>query len=81
MRDTWRSPNSRGEYPAEWVLNIPSLDLNLEVKPYLADQEMDVSYTYWEGAVEVYGTSRGAPISGGGYVEMTGYAASMEGVF
>lgn len=79
--DTWRSPNSGGEYPARWVLNIPSLDLNLQVEPYLADQEMDVSYTYWEGAVEVNGTMGGGPISGDGYVEMTGYTHSIEGAF
>jgi predicted secreted hydrolase len=47
----------------------------------MADQEMDVSYTYWEGAVEVNGTSRGVLISGNGYVEMTGYADSIEGAF
>jgi predicted secreted hydrolase len=55
--------------------------LNLEIKPYLADQEMQVSYTYWEGAVEVDGTVKGDAISGRGYVELTGYAASMESEF
>jgi predicted secreted hydrolase len=81
VQDSWRSPNSGAEYPAEWRLIIPSLDLSLNVKPYMADQEMDVSYTYWEGAVEVNGTSRGVLISGNGYVEMTGYADSIEGAF
>jgi predicted secreted hydrolase len=81
VQGTWRSPDSGAEYPADWILNIPSLDLNLKVKPYMVDQEMDVSYTYWEGAVDVNGASEGVPISGSGYVEMTGYAASMEGQF
>jgi predicted secreted hydrolase len=79
--DSWRSPNSRAEYPADWSLEIPSLDLSLKVKPYLADQEVDVSYTYWEGAVEVNGIANDVAISGSGYVEMTGYAASIEGEF
>lgn len=80
-RDFWRSPNSGAQYPAEWSLEIPSIDLSLVVKPYLADQEMEVSYTYWEGAVEVSGSAQGAAVSGSGYVELTGYAASMEGEF
>jgi predicted secreted hydrolase len=81
VRESWSSPDSGAVYPAEWSINIPSMNLNLTVKPYMANQEMDVSYTYWEGAVEVNGTSRGVPISGSGYVEMTGYAALMEEQF
>jgi predicted secreted hydrolase len=42
---------------------------------------MDVSYIYWEGAVEVSGTNAGNPVSGVGFVEMTGYAVSLEGEF
>jgi len=30
--------------------------------------------TYWEGAIEVQGTSGGAPLTGLGYMELTGYA-------
>ncbi len=79
--DTWRSPNSGAEYPSEWLLEVPSLDLQLEIKPLLADQEMDVSYIYWEGAVKIEGTISGRQVSGIGYVELTGYAESMEGDF
>ena len=35
----------------------------------------------WEGAVAVAGTNRGHPVHGRGYVELTGYARSMQGVF
>ena len=42
---------------------------------------MNVSYSYWEGAVAVNGSLNGVNITGNGYVEMTGYAASMEGEF
>jgi predicted secreted hydrolase len=38
-------------------------------------------FVYWEGAVSVAGTSRGRPLGGRGYVELTGYARSMQGVF
>ena len=73
---TWTSPRSGAVYPAQWRLAAPEQGLELEVRPLLADQEMETSFVYWEGAVEVSGTS-----SGRGYVELTGYAGSMAGVF
>jgi predicted secreted hydrolase len=66
--DHWRSPRSGGVYPSRWRLRIPSENLDLEITPLLADQELDVSFRYWEGAVAVAGTQ-----SGRGYVELTGY--------
>ncbi len=78
---TWRSPRSGAEYPARWTLTVPSLDLRLDMEPWLADQELNVSYNYWEGAVKVKGERAGQPVSGNGYVEMTGYAGSMQGQF
>ncbi len=71
----WRSPRSGARYPARWRLRIPREDLDLEVRPLLADQELDVSFRYWEGAVSIEGTHRGQPIRGSGYVELTGYTA------
>jgi predicted secreted hydrolase len=47
----------------------------------LADQELNVSYAYWEGAVQISGEHGGDPVRGSGYVEMTGYASSMQGQF
>jgi predicted secreted hydrolase len=81
VADTWTSPNSGAQYPARWTVHIPDADLTLEITPYIADQEMQVSFVYWEGAVQVFGQVGGAPVSGQGYVELTGYAASMEGEF
>ncbi len=69
----WRSPRSGARYPARWRLRIPREGLDLEVRPLLADQELDVSFRYWEGAVEVEGAHRGRPVRGRGYVELTGY--------
>jgi len=70
---TWTSPRSGARYPARWRLSIPAEGLDLEIRPYLADQELDTSFRYWEGAVGVSGTASGRPISGSGYVELTGY--------
>jgi predicted secreted hydrolase len=69
----WRSPRSGARYPERWRLRIPSENLDLEVRPLLADQELDVSFRYWEGAVGLEGTRRGRPVQGRGYVELTGY--------
>ncbi len=79
--DTWRSPRTQAEYPSRWRLTVPSLDLELKLEPWLADQELNVSYDYWEGAVRIDGLRQGQPVSGNGYVEMTGYAGSMQGQF
>ena len=75
----WRSPRSGGQsptkYPDRWRVHIPDEELDLDVRPLLADQELDVSFRYWEGAVGITGTHHGRPIQGQGYVELTGYAA------
>ncbi len=74
--DTWRSPRSGAVYPSRWRFAIPAARLLLEVTPYLRDQELDLSVRYWEGAVAVTGTGAGRPITGDGYVELTGYDAA-----
>jgi len=81
VSDTWKSPHSGAEYPSAWTLRVQSINLVLEIQPYMADQEMNVSYAYWEGAVGVRGTMDEISVTGNGYIEMTGYAASMEGEF
>jgi predicted secreted hydrolase len=73
--DRWNSPRG-GIYPARWRLTVPSARLSLEVTPVLADQELDVSVRYWEGAVDVTGTRAGRTAAGVGYVELTGYAGT-----
>jgi len=47
----------------------------------MLDQELNVSYIYWEGAVKVSGSYGGKAVEGAGYVELTGYAGSFEGEF
>jgi predicted secreted hydrolase len=69
---TWRSQRE-GTYPARWRARIPSEGLDLVVTPALADQELDGTVRYWEGAVTVEGSAAGR-----GYLEMTGYAEIVE---
>lgn len=70
--DHWTSPGGT-RYPARWRLRVPTAGLDLDVRPVLPDQELNVTVRYWEGAVDVSGTSRGRPVRGRGYVELTGY--------
>ena len=79
--DTWQSPHSDAVYPSSWKIKIPEVGLILDLQPYMADQELNLSYTYWEGAVGVTGELEGQALSGSGYIELTGYAMSMEGEF
>lgn len=77
---TWRSPRSGGAYPAGWRLGVPGAKLELELRPLLADCELDTSSStgvvYWEGPVRAAGT-----VAGEGYVELTGYAGDLAGRF
>ena len=79
--DTWKSGYSKAVYPSRWRVRAPVLGLDLQVEPYLADQEHHLSFVYWEGAVKISGNSGGAQVAGDGYVELTGYSGSMAGQF
>lgn len=70
--DTWESPLG-GRYPARWKLSLPAKNLSLEITPLIADQELNLSVRYWEGAVDVRGKVGENPVNGSGYVELTGY--------
>jgi predicted secreted hydrolase len=81
VRRRWRSPDTGADYPSSWRLVARGEGLDLLVDPWIPAQEMRTSFLYWEGAVGVSGTAGGRPVSGHGYVELTGYARSMQGVF
>jgi predicted secreted hydrolase len=66
----WKSERSGAEYPSKWRVRVPSRQLDLEVEPALADQELRLSVRYWEGAVRVTANGKAC---GCGYVELTGY--------
>ena len=80
VTDRWTSPRTGADYPAGWSIAIPAQALTIELRPTVADQELDTRATtgvvYWEGSQVVTATSHGKPLRGDGYVELTGYAAS-----
>jgi predicted secreted hydrolase len=73
VTDTWESPQG-GVYPSAWTLRAPGQGLDLRIRPVMADQELFTTVRYWEGAVDVEGERDGRPVTGRGYVELTGYA-------
>ena len=73
VEDTWASPEG-GRYPSRWTVRVPRDGLDIEVVPVIADQELFTTVRYWEGAVDVEGSCDKQPITGRGYVELTGYA-------
>lgn len=79
-RRTWTSPHSKASYPVEWAVRVPKADLTLTVTAAVDAQELrtrqSTNVTYWEGSVRVRGTTRGAPVAGVGYLEMTGYSGA-----
>lgn len=81
----WTSLKTRGRYPNRWQIDIPSANISFSLSPLLQDQELITSgstgVNYYEGAVEGRGISRGKKVKCEGYIEMTGYAESIGGLF
>ena len=79
----WTSPTSGATYPAVWRISIPAEDLEIQLQPTVADQELDTRATtgviYWEGSQVVRATRNGVPLGGQAYVELTGYAVVLAG--
>ena len=78
VTDAWTSPTTGATYPAGWRVRLPGEDLELELRPTVAQQELDTrastGVVYWEGSQVVTATRAGAPLGGEAYVELTGYA-------
>ena len=74
----WRSPHTQGLYPSAWDVRLADPECVLQVRPWMADQEIHFpAVTYWEGAVRFEGTCGGAAVRGSGYVELTGYVGNV----
>ncbi len=74
----WRSPHTGGVYPAGWKIQLTEPGCELTIQPWMADQEVNFpAFTHWEGAVRFEGICEQRPVSGNGYVELTGYAGNL----
>jgi predicted secreted hydrolase len=80
--EKWKSPHSDAEYPSKWRIEIPSLEIDVQVVPNIKDQELhtpgSTRITYWEGSVSAEGVVGGDPVRGTGYMELTGYAQPLD---
>jgi predicted secreted hydrolase len=76
--ESWKSPVTSAKYPIQWHVEIPRLKLDLQVSTPLKNQELALSsIAYWEGLIHVTGSAAGAPVTGHGYLELTGYSAPL----
>ncbi len=73
--DFWISPDTGNRYPTRWSIRNTSDDyaMELSIKPKVKNQELNLSFQYYEGAVEFEGELEGDRVSGSGYMELTGY--------
>jgi geranylgeranyl pyrophosphate synthase/predicted secreted hydrolase len=73
--ERWRSTRTFFSYPTEWTLQVPDKGLSLTLEAELPDQEFMTVISkaaFWEGRMKVRGTRHGKPVSGLGYVEISG---------
>ena len=82
----WTSTRTFNTYPTRWTVNVPALDVRLEVEAAFADQEFITLLSkpaFWEGRIEAIGTMAGKPVSGKGWVERSGFAVidDLDGFF
>jgi predicted secreted hydrolase len=71
--DHWTSRTTGTRYPTAWRLLLASQGLELEIRPYLQQQEVDLSVRYWEGAVHADGRGEQGRVTAQGYLELAGY--------
>lgn len=71
--DWWESPEGV-RYPVRWRILVPQEALVLEVTPRLEEQALTGAFQYWEGAIRITGEDSAGPVTGQGYMELTGYA-------
>jgi len=79
-RPTFTSKNG-AVYPIEWNVSIRSQRIELRITTPVEDQELwlvrSTGIAYWEGMIDVTGKSGTEPVTGAGYLEMTGYHGSL----
>ncbi len=79
----WTSPRTKAGYPAVWRIRVPKYDIELDVQTSLPDQELNAKLTqvaYYEGSIKARGRVGDRPVTGRGYVEMSGYTEPVTGL-
>ena len=77
LEEKWTSPFTRASYPIHWKIAVPKLAIEFEATTPLESQELSgnskLAPNYWEGAIVLTGRRNAQPLTGVGYLEMTGY--------
>ena len=75
-------PESLGEiFDSICARHVPRLKMDLQISTPLPAQELSLpGLVYWEGLIHTSGASAGAPVTGHGYLELTGYAGVLTGL-
>ena len=75
-------PDDGRDLPGRLARDLYGVHLEIDLRPTVADQELDTRATtgvvYWEGSQVVRATRDGAPVGGQAYVELTGYAGNAQ---
>ncbi len=70
----WQSNITKAKYPLSWKIEIPSKNIELEVKSLIKKQEMIFgTINYWEGPLTVKGIMNKKKVKGVGFLELVGY--------
>lgn len=75
----WTSSKTFMEYPVKWCLNVPSHQIELELKASFPEQEfisMLSEPAFWEGRIDAQGSMKKKPVKGKAYIEVSGYNAT-----
>jgi len=64
----WAGQDNGKRVPTRWRVQVPSVQLDVQVEAVQAKAWMGTRFPYWEGPVRVSGSAQGR-----GYLEMTGY--------
>lgn len=73
-KEKWTSPDTKAEYPLDWIVEIPDRKISISAKALMEKQEMIYgAINYWEGPLEVTATIRGKKVKGVGFAELVGY--------
>jgi predicted secreted hydrolase len=77
----WQSGKTGGKYPVGWRVEVPAMQLDLDVTTPVDAQELALEpVAYWEGMIDVRGKRAGRDVRGHGYLELTGYAGELVGL-
>ena len=76
LKISWMSPETKTKYILSWRIEIPSKNIDLEVKPLIKTQEMIFgTINYWEGPLTVKGLFNNKKVKGSGFLELLGRPA------